>query len=71
MKRFFSLTAMAFALAFTFAFTTAADDPQWELYDGTIVTGTKASVKSTYCPGPDVRLCAVNVDDPFDIILRP
>ena len=71
MKKFMSISLLSAVLAGTFAFAPKAKFvDSWTLYNGTIVTGTKAQVKAQYCPGPDVRLCATKVGG-GDTIFRP
>ncbi len=61
MKKMLSLTAaVLFAAATTFAVT-----GDWKLIpSGTIISNqSDAVIKSTYCPGANVRQCAVLLDE--------
>ncbi|WP_343668807.1 hypothetical protein [Chitinophaga sp.] len=71
MKKTLSITLLAAALAAGSAFASHKRVTSWMLWEGTIKTGLASDIKIQYCNGGNVRVCATDLDNGYNVIYRP
>lgn len=72
MKKTLSITFAAALLAAGTAFAGKLNvATEWLLNDDTIVTGTASQIKNSFCTGANTVQCAVQIDQPTNLIKRP
>ena len=72
MKKTLTITFVAALLAAGSAFASKmAADPEWYMYNDTFVTGSAQYIKNFYCSGPNNIQCAIQLDQPNNVIRKP
>lgn len=71
MKKTLSIAFIAALLAVSTAFASYKRVTTWVFYEGSTRTGLAADIKNYYCPGANRQMCAVDVDNGYNIIFRP
>jgi len=71
MKKTLSITLLAAVLAAGSAFANQKRVITWILWEGTLVTGLASDIKIQYCLGGNRIVCAMDIDNGYNVIYRP
>ncbi len=71
MKKTLSITFIAALLAVGTALASHKRVTTWVFWEGSTRTGIAADIKNIYCKGANNQVCAVNMDNGYEIVFRP